>query len=251
MATTTLDVQTAGGGVDHGHGHGDSGHGPTSTGIDNKKLLMWWFLGSDCVLFGAMIATFMIYRNRAQDLSLSDPISPLVAAGGPFPNDILDQLYTAVSAGILLFSSFTMVLAVASIGRGNIKAFRVWAIATALLGGIFLAGQYFEYTEFFQEGLSLQTNIFGASFFVLTGIHGLHVFVGVLWLLGLSLTSFRGGISKKDHTNVEVAGLYWHFIDIVWIVLFTLVYLLPYRDGAPHEEGAEHALRLVQSLPFF
>ncbi|HEV2529883.1 MAG TPA: heme-copper oxidase subunit III [Thermomicrobiales bacterium] len=251
MATTTLDVQHAGGAVDHGHGHGDSGHGPTSTGIDSKKLLMWWFLGSDGVLFGALIATFMIYRNRAQDLSVGETVAGLVTTGGPFPNEILDQLFTAVSAGVLLFSSFTMVLAVASIGRGNIKAFRVWTIATAMLGGIFLAGQYFEYTEFFHEGLSLQQNIFGASFFVLTGVHGLHVFAGVLWLLGLSLTSFRGGISKKDHTNVEVAGLYWHFIDIVWIVLFTLVYLLPYRDGAHDPEHVDGAMRLVQAIPFF
>jgi heme/copper-type cytochrome/quinol oxidase subunit 3 len=256
LAATTADVRHAGGGLDHGAGHGDSGHGPTSTGIDNKKLLMWWFLGSDGVLFGSMIATFMIYRNRAQDLSFNvQEGSGLTAAAGPFPNEILDQLYTGVSAGILLISSFTMVLAVASIGRGNVKAFRAWTIATAMLGGIFLAGQYFEYTEFFAEGLSIQQNIFGASFFVLTGLHGMHVFVGVLWLLGLSLTSFRGGISRKDHTNVEVAGLYWHFIDIVWIILFTLVYLLPYRDGAPGgeqvEDAGEGALRLVQSLPFF
>jgi heme/copper-type cytochrome/quinol oxidase subunit 3 len=253
LATTTLDVQHAGGGTAHGAGHGNGGHPPTSTGIDSKKLLMWWFLGSDGVLFGSMIATFMIYRNRAQDLSLNLPEgSALAAAAGPFPNDILDQLFTAVSAGVLLFSSFTMVLAVASIGRGNIKAFRVWTIATALLGGVFLAGQYFEYTEFFHEGLSIQQNIFGASFFVLTGIHGLHVFVGVLWLLGLSLVSFRGGVSKKDHTNVEVAGLYWHFIDIVWIVLFTLVYLLPYRDGAEsHEAPGEAVINVVRSLPFF
>ena len=193
MATTTLDVQHAGGAVDHGHGSGDSGHGPTSTGIDNKKLLMWWFLGSDGVLFGAMIATFMIYRNRAQDLSLGETVAGLTAAAGPFPNDILDQLYTAVSAGVLLFSSFTMVLAVASIGRGNIKAFRVWTLATAMLGGIFLAGQLLRV-----HGVLLRRSQHPAEHLrrvvssSLTGIHGLHVFVGVLWLLGMSLTIVPG-----------------------------------------------------------
>lgn len=257
MATTALEVQHAGGGTAHGSDHGSSSHPPTSTGIDSKKLLMWWFLGSECVLFGSLIATFMIYRNRAQDLSFNlqgVEDSGLAVAGGPFPNQILDQLYTAVSAGVLLFSSFTMVLAVASIGRGNIKAFRVWTLATAMLGGIFLAGQYFEYTEFFHEGLSIQQNIFGAAFFTLTGVHGMHVFVGVIWLTMLSIVSFRGGISKKDHTNVEVAGLYWHFIDIVWIVLFTLVYLLPYRDGTeevPTESGADAAMRVIHALPIF
>ena len=258
MATTALEVQQAGGGAAHGGGHGGSDHPPTSTGIDSKKLLIWWFLGSECVLFGSLIATFMIYRNRAQDLSIGDInaqgylTTGVAPSGGPFPNQILDQLYTGVSAGVLLLSSFTMVLAVASIGRGNIKAFRVWTIATAMLGGIFLAGQYFEYTEFFHEGLSLQRNIFGASFFVLTGTHGMHVFVGIIWLSMLAVVSFRGGISRKDHTNVEVAGLYWHFIDIVWIVLFTLVYLMPYRDGAQTgQEPLEGAMNVIHSLPFF
>jgi len=257
LATTALEVQRAGGGTGHGSDHGSSSHPPTSTGIDSKKLLMWWFLGSECVLFGSLIATFMIYRNRAQDLSfgaldetgITD--TGLYATGGPFPNQILDQLYTAVSAGILLFSSFTMVLAVASIGRGNIKAFRVWTLATAMLGGIFLAGQYYEYTAFFHEGLSIQQNIFGAAFFTLTGTHGMHVFVGIIWLTMLAIVSFRGGISRKDRTNVEVAGLYWHFIDIVWIVLFTLVYLLPYRDGVQTAEPVEGAMRVVHALPFF
>lgn len=260
MATTALEVQHAGGGTDHGSGHGSSSHPPTSTGIDSKKLLMWWFLGSECVLFGSLIATFMIYRNRAQDLSLSavegtqQSAAGFAVSGGPFPNDILDQLFTGVSAGVLLLSSFTMVLAVASVGRGNIKAFRVWTISTAILGAMFLSGQYFEYTEFFHEGLSIQQNIFGAAFFTLTGVHGLHVFVGVLWLSTMALVSFRGGITKKDHTNVEVAGLYWHFIDIVWIVLFTLVYLLPYRDGGQGEEAGElpaGVLNLLHALPFF
>lgn len=248
MATTAVDVQHAGGGEAHSGHSGGGGH-PTSTGIDNRKLLMWWFLGSECVLFGSLIATFMIYRNRAQDLSIN-PTDKLVPTSGPFPNAILDQLYTGVSASVLLFSSFTMVLAVAAIGRNNLKAFRVFTLATAFLGGVFVAGQYYEYTEFFHEGLSLQQNIFGASFFTLTGVHGAHVTVGVIWLLTLFFVSLRGGITQKDHTNVEVAGLYWHFIDIVWIVLFTLVYLMPYRNGAPAPEG-EGAMRLLHALPFF
>ena len=248
MATPALDVQQAGGGHGHSDTHGGGGQHPTSTGIDNRKLLMWWFLGSECVLFGSLIATFMIYRDRAQDLSLN-PVSNLAPASGPFPKDILDQLYTGVSASVLLFSSFTMVLAVAAIGRGNLKAFRVLTLATAFLGAVFVAGQYYEYTEFFHKGLSLQQNIFGAAFFTLTGIHGAHVTVGVIWLLMLFVVSMRGGIAEKDYVNVEVAGLYWHFIDIVWIILFTLVYLMPYRDGA-QQSATEGAMRVVHALPF-
>ena len=90
----------------------------------------------------------------------------------------------------------------------------------------------------------LQQNIFGSTFFTLTGFHGLHVAIGVIWLLTLLFVSLRGGLKQKDALNLEVAGLYWHFVDIVWIVIFTLVYLVPYKEVA--SEGGEHAMRLVE-----
>jgi heme/copper-type cytochrome/quinol oxidase subunit 3 len=222
----------------HGTGHHDGDHGhadhpPTSLGMDHRKLLMWLFLASDCMFFGALIATYMIYRGRTEEVGI-----------GPFPHEMVDIPFTSVSAFILLMSSLTMVLSLGSLQRGNIRNSRIWLFATAMLGSIFLGGQYFEFTEFYHEGLGLTTNLYGSSFYTLTGFHGTHVAIGVLWLLGLLFVSLRGGLKAKDSMTLEVAGLYWHFVDIVWIVIFTLVYLIPYQEMV--SEGAtEHALQII------
>ena len=187
-------------------------HLETSTGLDNRKLLMWLFLASDCLFFGSFIAAYLLYRGRS--------------VVGPYPADLFDIPFTSVSAFILLMSSVTMVLALAAIQRGNVRNMRIWLFTTAILGTLFIAGQVFEFTEFNHEGLSLSTNLFGTTFFVLTGFHGAHVTVGVLILLSLFVVSMRGGIQQKDSLAIELAGLYWHFVDIVWIVIFTLVYLI-------------------------
>ena len=187
-------------------------HLETSTGLDNRKLLMWLFLASDCLFFGSFIAAYLLYRGRS--------------IVGPYPDDLFDIPFTSVSAFILLMSSVTMVLALAAIQRGNVRNMKIWLFTTAMLGTLFIAGQVFEFTEFNHEGLSLSTNLFGTTFFVLTGFHGAHVTVGVLILLSLFVVSMRGGIQQKDSLAIELAGLYWHFVDIVWIVIFTLVYLI-------------------------
>jgi cytochrome c oxidase subunit 3/cytochrome o ubiquinol oxidase subunit 3 len=234
-----LDAPTthaAGTGHDAGHGH--AGHPPTSTGINHRKLLMWLFLASDCMFFGALIATYMIYRGRAEKVGEAG------LGSGPYPHELIDIPYTSVSAFVLLMSSLTMVLALAGLQRGDIRASRVWIAATALLGVIFLGGQYFEFTEFYHEGLGLTTNMFGTTFFTLTGFHGLHVTIGVIWLLSLLFVSLRGGLGQDDSLDLEIAGLYWHFVDIVWIVIFTLVYLIPYSEDVS-SEATEHGLRLV------
>jgi len=187
-------------------------HLETSTGIDNKKLLMWLFLASDCLFFGSFIAAYLLYRDRS-----------LV---GPYPEDLFDIPFTSVSAFVLLMSSVSMVLALAAIQKGNVRGMQVWLLCTALLGALFIAGQAYEFTEFNHEGLSLSTNLFGTTFFVLTGFHGAHVTVGIVILLSLFVYSLRGGIQQKNSLNIELAGLYWHFVDIVWIVIFTLIYLV-------------------------
>src|SRR5690606_19081535 len=116
---------------------------------------------------------------------------------------------------VLLMSSVTMVLALAAIQRGDQRGLRVWLIATALLGATFVGGQVYEFTVFYREGLTIGTNLFGSSFFVLTGFHGVHVSVGILVLLAMAGWSFMGRLHQKDSLNVELAGLYWHFVDIV------------------------------------
>jgi heme/copper-type cytochrome/quinol oxidase subunit 3 len=184
----------------------------TNTGLDNRKLLMWLFLASDCLFFGSFIAAYLLYRDRN--------------IVGPYQEDLYDIPFTSISSFVLLMSSLTMVLALSAIQKGDLRAMRIWLVATALLGISFLAGQAFEFTEFYNEGLSLDRNLFGTTFFALTGFHGAHVAVGVLILLSLVDASVRGKLTEKDTLAVEIGGLYWHFVDIVWIVIFTLVYLI-------------------------
>ena len=184
----------------------------TNTGLDNRKLLMWLFLASECLFFGSLIGAYLLYRDKS--------------VTGPYPRDLFDIPFTSVSAFILLMSSVSMVMALAAIQRGNVRNMQVWLLTTAALGTLFVAGQAYEFTEFHHQGLSLSTNLFGTTFFVLTGFHGAHVTVGILILMSLFVYSLRGGIQQKDSLNIELAGLYWHFVDIVWIVIFTLIYLI-------------------------
>ena len=216
----------------------------TSTGLNHRKLLMWLFLGSDCLFFASLISTYLIYRGQS--------------AAGPFPKDVFDIPVTSVSTFVLLMSSMSMVLAYAAINRGDLRAFRIWLLATCMLGTTFLAFQTFEFYEFanhervvectgnspadkcptgvteYEEefGLTPRTNLFGTTFFVLTGFHGAHVTVGVIWLLSIAGYSFLGGrkatrvLKDRQALSVDLAALYWHFVDIVWIVIFAVVYLI-------------------------
>jgi heme/copper-type cytochrome/quinol oxidase subunit 3 len=194
-------------------GHGDHGAHVTNTGLSNEKVAMWAFLGSECLLFGALISTYLLYKGRS--------------VSGPGPQDVYDIPFTSVSSFVLLMSSLTMVLALSSIQRGDRKRLRLWLLATASFGSVFIAGQVYEFTSFYREGLSLSTNLFGSSFFVLTGFHGVHVTLGIIMLLSLFSISMRGGLGPEKAEVVELAGLYWHFVDIVWIVIFTVIYLIP------------------------
>ncbi|HVP40291.1 MAG TPA: cytochrome c oxidase subunit 3 [Candidatus Saccharimonadales bacterium] len=184
----------------------------TSTGLHSRKLAFWAFLGSECLFFGSLISTYLVYKGKS-----------LV---GPYPGHILNIPFTSVSTFVLLMSSLTMVLALAGIQRGRMGQFRVWIAATALLGMTFLTGQVIEFSSFVREGLTLQGNLFGATFFVLTGFHGAHVSAGVVWLWSLFAASFGGRVKPENALDVEIAGLYWHFVDVVWIAIFTLVYLI-------------------------
>jgi len=174
--------------------------------------MMWLFLASECLFFGGLIAGYLLYRGRS--------------VTGPYPKDVYDIPFTSVSSFILIISSVCMVLALAAIQRGDERGMRVWLFATAALGITFLSGQAYEFTEFYREGLTMKTNLFGTTFFLLTGFHGAHVTVGVLILMSLFVMSLRGRITQEKSLNVELAGLYWHFVDVVWIVIFTLVYLI-------------------------
>ena len=228
-------------------------HEQTTTGLNHRKLLMWAFLGSDCMFFGSLIVTYLVYRGQSKV--------------GPFPEDVFSIPVTSVSTFVLLMSSMSMVLAYSALTRGSLRGFRIWMLSTVIMGMTFLAFQTFEFTEFAnhkvhiscshldvekltayektfvdeckdgvsefseQHGLTLRTNLFGTTFFTLTGFHGAHVAFGVLWLLSLFFYSFRGGVTPQRHLDVDLAALYWHFVDVVWIVIFTVVYLFGVFPG--------------------
>jgi len=217
----------------HDDTHG--GHPPTSTGLDNKKIAVWAFIGSECMLFASLISTYLIYKGRS--------------VVGPYPHEaclppgcstplkaILNIPVTSASTFVLLMSSLAMVLALAAVenkdqpktttGEKILGSSKLWLWMTAILGSTFLGFQAFEFTSFVHEGLTIRTNLFGSSFFTLTGFHGAHVTAGVLWLLTLLAIDYRRGLKPKDAINVDLAALYWHFVDVVWIAIFTLVYLI-------------------------
>ncbi|MDP9405470.1 MAG: cytochrome c oxidase subunit 3 [Actinomycetota bacterium] len=203
MATTDMSAPLPG--TDDPHA--------TTLGIANDKMAMWTFIGSECLFFGALISTYLIYFGRTNE--------------GPSPAGIFDIPFTSASTFILLMSSLGMVLALAAIQAGDMRKFRTWTMATALMGATFLAGQFYEFTVFVAEEFTLTTSPFSSSFFVLTGFHGLHVALGILMLLSMWAASMMGRLPQQLHTTVENIGLYWHFVDIVWIIIFTAVYLIP------------------------
>ena len=272
----------------------DHHHDPTtSTGIPNKKLLMWAFLASDCMFFGSLISTHLIYR-------LHPP------AGGLDPKVVFSPELTSFSTFILLMSSLMMALAVTAIQKGNVKSCRWSLLTTIFFGMIFLGCQVYEFNHFvFEKKMTLSNSLLGTTFYTLTGTHGTHVAIGVLWLALMYVRSFKVASSKSwfsgqilhavtllvallltlkvvlalvhalqteptfgaaighffggewlflalalaaygalafhfarprgpvhfnevNAIDVESMGLYWHFVDIVWIVIFTAVYLLEY-----------------------
>lgn len=187
-------------------------HHFTSTGLSTWKIGFWTFIGSECLFFATLIATYMVYKGRS--------------VTGPYPHEILDIPLTTISTFVLLMSSLAMVLALDGVRRGSRKLALLWLGVVILFGSIFVGFQVYEFTHFVHKGLTLQSNVFGSSFYVLTGFHGTHVTVGIIWMVTLWILALRNRLPASEALKVEVAGLYWHFVDIVWIVIFTLVYLI-------------------------
>jgi len=182
-----------------------------------------------------LISTYLIYKGRS--------------ISGPFPHEawtdpsthhvykaILNIPVTSCSTFVLLMSSLAMVLALAAVENAEVPKHtlgdkilgnsKLWLFATAALGATFLSFQAYEFTSFVHEGLTIRTNLFGSTFFTLTGFHGAHVTAGVLWLLTMLGIDFKRGLGPKDALNVDIMALYWHFVDVVWIAIFTLIYLI-------------------------
>lgn len=181
-------------------------------GVSTSKFAMWLFLASEAMFFAGLIAAYVVVRAAS-------PSWPDVAA-------VLNVPLVAANTFILIVSSVTMVTAYSAIEAGNRGRMRQYLIATAVLGAIFLSIQVIEWGELMSHGIRADSNIFGSSFYTLTGFHGLHVLGGVLFMLYVILRAYQGRYTQGEHGGVELMGLYWHFVDVVWIFLFTIVYLV-------------------------
>ncbi|HWP69907.1 MAG TPA: cytochrome c oxidase subunit 3 [Gemmatimonadaceae bacterium] len=213
-------------------------HHYTTTGLDNRKVAIWMFIGSECMLFASLISTYLIYKGK----SLVGPM-PHEAWTNPQTGQtfkaILNIPVTSISTFVLLMSSFAMVMALAAIENRRKprpanpgfwwkveNSSKLWLLMTCIMGATFLGFQAYEFTSFVHEGLTIRRNLFGSSFFTLTGFHGAHVTAGVIWLGTLLAIDMKRGLQPKDAVWVDIAALYWHFVDVVWIAIFTLVYLI-------------------------
>jgi cytochrome c oxidase subunit III len=195
------------------HAEAHAGHPPEahqSSRVDARTLGMFIFIASEIMLFGSFFAAYFFVR---------------VVAGTPWPTPPyqLPVFVAGLNTIILVTSSFTMHWALQSIKRGNRAGLKAGLALTFLLGLSFLLTQV---TEYARIGFAPYTDAFGTIFFCLTGLHGAHVFVGLTLLLAATVRSFRGHYSEKEHLGVEIPGIYWHFVDVMWIVVYTTVYIL-------------------------
>ncbi len=181
------------------------------------KLGMWIFLAGDAMSFGALLAGYGVLRYGSVDW--------------PLPADVLGITLTAVMTFLLICSSVTMVYALASIQQGNQAGYKTFLALTILGGVMFLGMQAYEWTHLIHGGLGFTANkwgasLFGTTFFAITGFHGAHVTGGVIYLSCYLIQALRGQLKPKTANDIEIAALYWHFVDLVWILVFTFVYLL-------------------------
>jgi heme/copper-type cytochrome/quinol oxidase subunit 3 len=190
-------------------------------GVSNLKLGMWVFLLSEIMFFTGLIGAYIILRFATPEAWTE-------------PGVVLNVPLTAFNTFVLICSSVTMVKAFAAVERGDQPGLRLWLLATVFLGAFFLSIQAIEYYLLAQEGFVPAVAeyaaeggpLYGMTFYTLTGFHGAHVTVGVLALIFTSWRAFRGAYSPARLGGVEIMGLYWHFVDLVWIILFTIVYLI-------------------------
>jgi heme/copper-type cytochrome/quinol oxidase subunit 3 len=196
----------------------------TSTGLDSRKLGIWTFIGSECLFFASLISNYLVQKPR----SLVGPFAHEAwtdPATGKVLEPIIEIPLVTVGTALLLFSSLFIVLALNGAQKGNRTQLLGWLAATLLCGMFFVGMQVYEFTHFVHKGLTLQRNLFGASFYVLTGFHGTHVTIGVIWLFTMFVLAARQ-LPPKRAVNLEIAALYWHFVDVVWIIIFPVVYLI-------------------------
>lgn len=193
---------------------GQAGPHHLRTPAETTKLGIWLWLASDCALFASLIATYLSLHGQT--------------AGGPGPKQLFDLRETLGSTFALLISSVTMGLGLECLQKQDIPGLRKWLMVTALLGLVFVGLEMNEFHHYTMAGLWYQRSDFASSFYTLVGFHGLHVSFGVAWIISLLVFTWRkpGGIKVGDHWRFEMASLYWYFVDVVWVVIFTVIYLI-------------------------
>jgi len=200
---------------------------PTSTGIDSKKVAIWTLIGSECLLFASLISTYLVYKGKSLVGPLPHTESQCMLHGTMQTCEPIFSIpLVTFGTAVLLFSSFFIVLALYGAQKGNRKMLVGWLSMTVLCGLFFIGMQVYEFNHFYHKGLGYSTNLFSSTFYTLTGFHGSHVTVGVIWLSTLLYRAVKGKIPPAKSINLEIAALYWHFVDVVWIVIFPVVYLM-------------------------
>ena len=193
----------------HHHPIFDYDSGPP---VDRAKFAIWLFLGTEVMFFAGLIGTYIVLR--------------MGSAAWPNPEDRLAVGLTAFNTFVLITSSWLMVKALHAIQKGDRKGLIAWLGATILGGAFFVGVQVYEYIELIGHGSTPNADIFWSTFYAMTGFHGFHVFVGIVWLFWAWTAAMRGSFTKENYLRLELAGLYWHFVDLVWVLLFTIVYLM-------------------------
>lgn len=200
---------------------------PTATGIDSKKVAIWTLIGSECLLFASLISTYLVYKGKSLVGPLPHTESQCMLHGKMQTCEPIFEIpLVTFGTAVLLFSSFFIVLALYGAQKGNRKMLVGWLSMTVLCGLFFIGMQVYEFQHFYHKGLGYSTNLFSSTFYTLTGFHGSHVTVGVIWLSTLLYRAVKGKIPPAKAINLEIAALYWHFVDVVWIVIFPVVYLM-------------------------
>jgi heme/copper-type cytochrome/quinol oxidase subunit 3 len=192
----------------HHHPVYDYDSGPP---VERGKFAIWLFLATEIMFFSGLIGAYIVLRSAA--------------ASWPDPAERLAVDITAANTFILIMSSWTMVKAVFAAKRGDRGGLVRWLLATIFIGSVFVSVQVYEYIVLYKEGALPHVDIFWSTFYAMTGFHGTHVVVGVIWNVCVLLGALRGKYTARNNLGVELAGLYWHFVDLVWVLLFTIVYL--------------------------
>jgi cytochrome c oxidase subunit III len=198
--------------IPHEHaaaGHADAHHGAPVFAPANHKLAMWLFLSSEIMFFSVLIAVYVWARFAH-----------------PEEHALLNVPVTSVNSLILLMSSYMVVRALSAVQEGNRKRFMRSLIINMVMGIIFFVIMMVEYTELSHHGVTLNSGPFGFAFFSLTGFHGIHVLIGLIWLASVIHKGMSNVYNENNYLGVELYGLYWHFVDVVWIFIFTIVYLI-------------------------